>query len=198
MVRISSIKEYVGLERDLPSTLPTGDVYICTDVDKIYKFINGTAYEQSLSSPSSSGQGDVSKRVGEFVFKKSGMLLSDGYLEVLEGTVLNGALDYPIWAGLYPEYIVGNDIVFPSDVNGMFLRNLGGGSLGEGVFQADELKAHTHTYSRPPSNQFTGRGTGSNIARRGANGSAQTSNSGGSETRPKNRAYQLYTIVDTY
>ena len=49
----------------------------------------------------------------------------------------NGAIDFPVWASQYPEFVSGNDIVFPADVEGMFLRNLGGTAGAEGVTQAD-------------------------------------------------------------
>lgn len=147
---------------------------------------------------SSDNTSAVSSRIGEFVFLKSGRLESEGYLAVTSGTITNGATTYPLWAAMYPEFVSGNDIVFPSDVDGMFLRNLGGNSSSEGSFQDSANKAHSHTYNRPPQNQFTGRGTGTNIARRGTNSNVATTSEGGAESRPVNRAYQLYTIIDTY
>lgn len=146
----------------------------------------------------------TSRRLGEMVFLKSAKFANDaaamsaGYLPVKPGTVTNGALTFPQWAALYSEFVVGPDIVFPADVDGMFLRNLGGAALGEGLFQADEIGSHSHSYTRPPLNQFTQRGSSTNVARRGTNATVQTGLTGGDETRPVNRAYQLYTIVDTY
>ena len=145
----------------------------------------------------------TSSRIGEFVHKKSAFFVDDedamakGYLPVKSGTVPNGALDYPVWAAAYDEYVVGDDIVFPADVDGMFLRNLGGNAGVEGAYQADENKAHTHNYTRYasiPNNSSIG---GSNGRWRGTSNAASTS-SGGVEARPVNRSYQLYTIIDTY
>jgi len=152
----------------------------------------------NTASGGSGASGGASKRIGEFVYAKSGKTPSNGYLEVLPGPITNAALTYPLWAAMYPEFVQGNDIVFPADVDGMFLRNLGGEAGAEGIFQNHEIQAHGHGYLAPPVNQFTRNGTNSNISRRGQNRSIQTSSTGGTETRPKNRAYQLYTIVDTY
>jgi len=90
----------------------------------------------------------VSKRVGEFIHAKSGRTAADGYLAVVPGTVTGGATDYPVWAALYPEFVSGSDIVFPANVNGIFLRNIGGNAGAEGVFQADAT-------ARPNSNFVT-------------------------------------------
>lgn len=168
-----------------------------------------------------------SKRIGEFVFAKSGhgRTLANGYLAVNPGTITNGALDYPIWAAQYPEFVSGNDIVFPTNVRGMFLRNTGGNAGGEGIFQGDATAR--------PNNNFTTNSSGNHrhifhsstaseikpgmhfdssdrvvqnddgfdkVETTGYDGNHSHSITGGgdNETRPINRAYQLYTIVDTY
>ena len=147
----------------------------------------------------------VSRRLGEMVHMKSTRFVDDaaamvqGYLPVKPGTVANGAASYPLWAAMYPEFVSGADIVFPADVDGIFLRNIGGNAGVEGDIQSDQNQAHTHTVTDTNHPNFTGRGTGSNVARNGiANTTRTTSSNGGVEARPVNRAYQLYTIVDSY
>jgi len=159
--------------------------------------------------------GQVSSRVWEFFYAKSWSTV-EWYLAVTPWTVTNGAIDYPVWAAMYPEFIVGNDIVFGSDVEGMFLRNLWWNASTEWVFQADATApngmststawAHTHTFNthswtRQAANDFTG------VQAHHGSTNGTTSSSGNHshsivwwsvETRPDNRAYQLYTIVDTY
>ena len=167
---------------------------------------------------------EVSKRIGEFVFAKSGKTEANGYLAVSPGTIVNGATTYPLWASQYTEFVSGNDIVFPSDVAGMFMRNIGGNATTEGNFQDDATAqpntafttnstgAHTHSYgdyyyydSGNQANYATG--SGDDVGERreanrttGSDGSHSHSVTGGgdTETRPINRAYQLYTIIDTY
>lgn len=104
---------------------------------------------------------------------------------------------------MYPEFVSGNDIVFPSNVGGMFLRNLGGNATTEGTFQNDAtaingLRIRTEVvYSGQSSeeNNTVAKGTvGGNVSQ----ALRDAPLSGDTETRPFNRAYQLYTIVDTY
>src|SRR5690606_36276781 len=95
---------------------------------------------------------EVSRRIGEFVYAKSGKTVADGYLAIRPGTIANGAVAYPLWAAQYPEFISGNDIVFPANVAGMFLRNPGGNAAAEGTFQ-------TNATARPNSS-FTTNATG--------------------------------------
>lgn len=77
-------------------------------------------------------------RVGEFLFAKKGaLLLVNGYLEVKAGTINAGALDHPIWAAMYPEFVFGPDVVFPAHIDGTFLRNNGGLATLQGIPQAD-------------------------------------------------------------
>ena len=147
----------------------------------------------------------VSRRLGEMVHMKSTRFASDaaaiaqGYMPVKPGTIVDGALDYPLWAAMHTEYVSGDDIVFPADVDGMFLRNLGGNAANEGVYQVDENKAHTHTVTDVNHPDFTNNGNGANVARRSsASTTRTTSSNGGVESRPVNRAYQLYTIIDSY
>jgi len=142
---------------------------------------------------------EPSTRIGEMFYAKSGSTVT-GYLPVTPGTVVSGATMYPIWAAMYPEFVSGDDIVFPADVDGMFLRNLGGGAGAEGVFQAEEVGPHTHAYTDRRGTGFVARGNNGNTARSGnfATDSKTSSANAGTETRPDNRAYQLYTIVDSY
>ncbi|MGV8815384.1 MAG: hypothetical protein ACOH2D_14875, partial [Gelidibacter sp.] len=166
----------------------------------------------------------TSKRIGEFVFAKSGRSRADGYLEVKPGTIINGKITYPLWAAQYPEFISGNNIVFPADVEGMFLRNTGGNAAAEGSFQnnatarpttnftTDTTGNHRHIVYGDTATEIRGSSatSGDTVL---VNGDGRSNNQdtgyagnhnhiitggGDSETRPKNRAYQLYTIVDTY
>ncbi len=175
-----------------------------------YLQMNATATAPEWVTP-------VSKRIGEFVYAKTGKTEVEGYLAVSPGTISNGAVSYPLWAAQYPEFVSGNDIVFPTDVAGMFLRNNGGNAAAEGSFQ-------NYRTARPTTSAF-GTSTngnhfhsisvhdndgGSSAADGGgrADGYPNTSSAGNHthtissggdiETNPINRAYQLYTIVDTY
>lgn len=186
--------------------------------------MNATGTAPEWATPSSV------KRIGEFIYAKSGRTVGEGYLAVSPGTVVNGAVNYPLWAAQYPEFVSGNNIVFPADVAGMFLRNIGGNATTEGNFQGDATArpnssfttdttgSHSHslsgTYTR--SVRFTGQNTvtaldnspsgqefdvaSSGVPTIDANGnhSHSITSGGDAETRPHNRAFQLYTIVDTY
>ncbi|MBL4879702.1 MAG: hypothetical protein JKX82_00125 [Oleispira sp.] len=173
----------------------------------------------------------ISKRIGEFVYAKSGKTEANGYLPVTPGTIVNGATTYPLWAVQYPEFVSGNDIVFPTDVDGMFLRNVGGNAASEGLaqdaatampttpFSTGSSGSHVHTVSNALSNlayssDEGGDGTLStmtddqnqgsinkfrhNHSVTGGAHSHSITSGGDAETRPGNRSYQLYTIVDTY
>lgn len=166
----------------------------------------------------------VSRRVGEMVYAESGRTVGTGYLAVSPGTITNGAITYPAWAAKHPEFVSGNNIVFPADVAGMFLRNTGGNAAAIGTFQADATAvnglggttsvngAHSHTvygYTNKDDMNFTGNGgrmQGSDATTpydqsTSADGNHSHSlniTSSDVETRPDNRAYQLYTLVDTY
>ena len=181
-----------------------------------------TRYLWSGSSWSAPSSGSVvSPLVGGFMhFTTNGRTkagdLANGILWVVGGdTISNGVTTYPVWAGMYPEYVSGADIVFPSDVNGMFIRNSGGNATTEGVFQSDLTSSaglsistggsHTHTFNthsgtRQAANDFTGVQAhhGSTNGTTSSSGSHTHSISGGVETRPDNRAYQLVTFVDTF
>jgi len=177
----------------------------------------------------------MSKRVGEFVYAESGRSTTDGYLAVSPGTITNGAVLYPTWAAKHPEFVSGSNIVFPSNVAGMFMRNVGGNAAAAGTFQSDSTALpnnpfttntagdHSHSsnatggigqpgliYRSGGGNNTFGSGdttfgepdlitnpTGLSINSAGAH--SHTVNAGGdAETRPDNRAYQLYTLIDTY
>ena len=140
-----------------------------------------------------------SSRVGEFFYAKSGSIVQ-GYLAVTPGAVTNGAVDFPVWAAMYPEFVSGADIVFPADVDGMFLRNIGGNAAAEGTSQADATAANglrVLTSSSAGGNAFNASTSMfTNTGNVGSQGSVIPT--GDTETRPANRAYQLYTIVDNY
>ncbi|MCF6294139.1 MAG: hypothetical protein L3J25_00445 [Flavobacteriaceae bacterium] len=160
------------------------------------------------------------KRIGEFVYAKTGKALVDGYLAVTPGTVTDGAINYPLWAAQYPEFVSGNDIVFPADVAGMFLRNIAGNAGSEGTYQTGATALpntsfttniagnHSHTVYGNWASSIGGGGSdgvlynndgGARNESTSASGNHNHTIGGGdSETRPVNRAYQLYTIVDTY
>lgn len=150
----------------------------------------------------------TSARLGEFFFAKSGRT-DTGLLAVSAGTVTNGANLYPKWAAMYPEFISGANIVFPADVEGMFLRNLGGNAESEGSSQADGTavnglhdNGHSHVISMQH-NEAVGtlavtNGGGGFIGNANTNTGTAQLDSNDNETRPANRAYQLYTIVDGY
>jgi len=107
-------------------------------------------------------------RLGEFFFAYAGKTEA-GLLAVNPGTIANGAIDYPLWAAQYPEFVSGNDIVFPPNVEGMFLRNLGGAAAVQGAFQTDAtavngLSGTQIRYNSLPNNTSLG---GSNARWRG-------------------------------
>jgi hypothetical protein len=186
-----------------------------------------------------SGQGniiqtssEVSPLVGSFIFAKTNAVrtVEKGWLAVTPGTIINGATLYPIWASMYPEYVSGADIVFPANVAGMFLRNVGGLAAATGTFQADKTAVNNLQNTgavigiggtqlpigglSAPDNYGLARtsATGANTTANGTdtNGSGTDLNVingtanhyhvliGDNETVPDNRAYQLYTLVDTF
>lgn len=162
----------------------------------------------------------VTARLGEMIYKKTAAGdLDKGYLAVTPGTVADGAVDYPAWAALYPEFVSGNNIVFPSDVEGMFLRNLGGFAAAQGAPQNDSTATnglhmnyegnHTHPLRYADGGGGAGRKPSFADAIGELNSWGDTDDMhgrgnhrhtiyGDPETRPANRAYQLYTIVDSY
>jgi len=160
---------------DIPFRTNTGSGVIDYDISRI-------EFRKSVVGNSS--------RIGEMVHASSAKFTNDadavakGYLPVKAGTVVNGASDYPIWAAIYPEFVSGTDIVFPTDAGGMFLRNLGGNAGAEGVFQN---YAQAFTPNAPTGTQVNSGG-----------GNTVRGRTTSPETRPANRAYQLYTIVDSY
>jgi len=201
-------------------------------VDANFLFSNYEEGTQFLATDRTTGKWDVtvigesqsvSSRVGEFFYAKSGSTVA-GYLPVTAGTVVNGATSYPVWAAMYPEFVVGNDIVFPANVDGMFLRNIGGNAGSEGAFQNDQFQGHGHNIvtnnnivnnfhiDTNSSKNEDVEGSGSDddraytIDQLAADLDATTPETFsvygapryGTETRTKNRAYQLYTIVDNY
>lgn len=153
-------------------------------------YLNASGAPAAASTPSAGGS-----RIGEFFYMRSGSTTA-GVLAVTPGTVANGAIDNPIWAAMYPEFVVGDDIVFGADVDGVFLRNLGGNAGTEATFQTDATAANGLRYlapNAPVSTQVNG-GTGNTVRGR----STATPTSLDPETRPINIALQLYTILDGY
>ena len=146
------------------------------------------------------GIGAVSSQVGAFFFAASTSPVASkaDTLAVVPGTIVDGAVDHPVWAAAYPQFVVGNDIVFPTDVEGTFLRNLGGNAAGEGVAQADATDANGLSGTTTgPSNQVpTTVNGGSGNTLRFLQSRTVTITSTDDETRPANFAFQLYTIVD--
>lgn len=161
-------------------------------------------------------------QIGEFVFMSSlgrsqASDLLGGLLWVTPGTVVNGALDYPIWAAANPGFVSGNNIVFPSNVNGMFLRNVGGNAATQGGLQGDATARNGLTASRLTTITRSGTDVNSNSATVPADGTSGWIETGANdryrftndrrsdslassdvETRPFNRAYQLMTKIDSY
>jgi len=140
-------------------------------------------------------------RLGEFFYAASGKT-EQGLLPVVSGTVINGAIDYPLWSAMYPNFVVGNDIVFPTNVDGMFLRNVGGNAGAEGALQADGTAVNglSGTVARTANNHIATEvdGGGGNNVRFNNTTRNVVFSSTDPETRPVNRAYQLYTVVDGY
>ena len=179
-----------------------GAINDLTDVDTTGA-VEGSllTFDSSLNIVPINLSNTVSSRVGEFFFAKSGSTVT-GYLPVTPGTVANGATLYPTWAAMYPEFITGSDIVFPADVEGIFLRNLGGNAATEATFQDDatapnglDVDTQDLGVSANSSHPFEAAGTGNTG---GASDVPFTITSSDPETRPINYALQLYTIVDSY
>jgi len=160
-------------------------------------------------SSNSSGSNNVGvSRIGEWFFGSSNLLVTRAdVIAVNPGRIINGAVTHVQWSALHPEFIDGDDILFPANVEGMFLRNIGGEAAVEGVFQQDQLQGHRHRLERLEgfttsdannTNIATGTGdtgqryfTDNSYSNDGINGNPRV----GTETRSKNRGYQLYTIV---
>ena len=85
MLRQYAIKEYGGLEADLPSTLPYGDTYLTSDTDKFYKY-----GQDGLPKEISGGAGG-----GDFLPLTGGTVTGDihatGNLSVGENTSVVGS-----------------------------------------------------------------------------------------------------------
>jgi hypothetical protein len=155
-------------------------------------------------------------RIGEFVYAEAGKSLADGYLAIQANAVVsNASVNYPIWFGKAPtSWKNGNNIKFPSDVGGIFLRNSGGLAGSVGYFQDDatavnglDIDPNGAHYHRVGWN-FSGGGTQNiNSSNDGSTEGWKNTESAGNhdhsirgedETRPKNYAFQLYVIVDSY
>lgn len=156
---------------------------------------SGSGNSNASASPTASG---LSLMVGMFFHANSSAPVASNpnVLAVVPGTVVNGAIDHPLWAAAYPEYVSGDDIVFPTNVDGMFMRNTGGLAASEGQAQADATAPNglfvQYTAPTQPQSDFVG-GTGNGVRSTAPSLGIVT---GDPETRPANRAYQLYTIVD--
>ena len=151
---------------------------------------------------------EMSRLVGNFQYsttagRDEAQDLANGILWVYARTIVNGAITYPVWASRHPEFIVGNDIVIPANVEGMFLRNLGGNAGSEGAFQDDatDVNGLQIGYNDEDSEAQGFSATGNNAVWGTDRELINTSgpfNSSDPETRPFNRAYQLVTFVDTF
>jgi len=147
------------------------------------------------------GTSGISPRVGEIVpvaavgFKTP----AQGYLPWKDGRVVNGAVDYPVFASMVPWWVDGDDLLFEGTVDGAYIRNLGGNAGPEGTFQgqATAVNGLSATYRRPnnptPSQV---NGGGGNMVRGNTNQPVPIT--GDTETRPDSYAFQHYVIVDTY
>ena len=147
-----------------------------------------------FSTASGSSEAGENSLLGSFLWRHSEDV--NNHIYSMNGQILEeGVSKYSQIASLFPSWVQGNDLVLP-DWSGRFIRNIGGDSMPNiGDLQSDEIKEHSHGYTRPPIGQFTGRGNGSNVARRGQNSNVKTSNFGGSETRPKNVTLMICLIA---
>jgi hypothetical protein len=143
--------------------------------------------------------GTNERLIGLKIEAEPGRTEADGVIPLVDGyTITGGVALFPIFASKWTSFVQGADLVVPNGWNGSFTRNLGGNADTFETKQGDLIGSHSHTYTRPPINQFTGRGNGGNTARRGTNASAQTASTGGVETRPENFALQFYLLLDTF
>lgn len=120
----------------------------------------------------------------------AGATAPDGYL-VCNGGAISRTIFSDLFAAVGTTYGAGNGTTTFNipDLRGEFLRGLDGGrgvdsGRALGSYQADELKAHTHTYRGatiiPSGSDPTG--TGSTFT------TGNTGSTGGTETRPRNVA----------
>jgi len=147
------------------------------------------------------GTSGISPRVGEIVpvaavgFKTP----AQGYLPWKDGRVVNGAIDYPVFASMVPWWVDGNDLLFEGTVDGAYIRNLGGNAAAEGVFQSDATAVNglSATYRRVNNQVSTNVNNGAGNTLRSF-GEVALPLTGDIETRPAGYAFQYYVIVDTY
>ena len=151
---------------------------------------------------------DVHDLVGTWVPAKSVKFASDeeaaiaGFLPVKPGRIAGGATLFPVFASIYTEFLDGGDILFPDNVAGMYLRNLEGNALAEGVFQTDRTAENglNGVVNRTANNNIPTavQGTGGNSVRFNNTTRSVVFSSTDPETAPVSRAYQFYIIVDTF
>jgi len=147
--------------------------------------------------------GNVNSLIGDWVFKYRGSMSDEdleslGYFPLKGGTYTDYKAKYPIASVRIPQsWISGNDWVIPNDVEGTFLRNIGGNAGNEGEFQDDDIKPHTHSYTKPSSDDRFGDGSSYGDYATYHPSTLNTGTAGNTETRPKNYAIQLCIIVDT-
>ena len=106
-------------------------------------------------------------------------------MEVRARTVVNGALDNPIFAARWPSLVNGDDIVIPSNYEGAFDRNLGGLAADFEAFQG-------HAQARNPGNPVN------TSVNSGGGKTVRAVDTTAGETRPVNYALQWYFIMDDY
>jgi len=110
-----------------------------------------------------------------------------GLSAVYGRTIPNGAIDYPIFASRWPSLVAENgvDLIYPTNIEGAFDRNLGGNALSFGEFQ-------THAQARNPSNPVN------TSVNSGGGKTVRAVVTSAGETRPSNFGLQWYFVMDDY
>ena len=111
-----------------------------------------------------------------------------GLRAVYGRTIVNGAVDNPIFAARRPYLVADNgvDLEFPADLEGAFSRNLGGRAADFGTFQG-------HAQARDPRN-----GSPTQVNNGGGSIPRGNPDTSAGETRPDNYADQWYFVMDDY
>lgn len=126
-----------------------------------------------------------------------------GLREIRARTIVNGAMDYPIFAARRPDLIAanGNDLVISPQYEGAHFRNLGGNAPAFGDFATDKTAANglsvqsrftRNENTRTGGGAFRLTGAGSEIPVNG------TVSSIDNETAPAGFAQQWYFIFDDF
>jgi len=123
--------------------------------------------------------------VSSLVFNDDDDAISQGHLPLKPATHTGLAAANPLWAAAHPWWVVGDDIVLGSEVEGIVIRNTGGLAAGEGAFQG-------HAQARSPNNPI---GTSVNS---GGGATVRSVDTSAGETRMDNIAIQHYSLLDNY